>query len=111
MFCKWNEPAGTSAAANPCHTFTDVAGCNSMVNGECSWEKKNTDPTTVQPKPLFSTDFCHPVIVNKDTAETMWTLCTDAKDTTECSIATGCNWSDGKELIPDHDFCAPMDIT
>jgi len=30
---------------------------------------------------------------------------------TECAIAAGCNWSNGKELIPDQDFCAPLDLT
>jgi hypothetical protein len=29
---------------------------------------------------------------------------------TECDSAQ-CLWSDGKLLIPDHDFCAPADLT
>jgi hypothetical protein len=60
---------------------------------------------------LFSTDFCHPVKVDKDTPETMWSLCVSKTTTIDCSVTTGCNWSNGKELIPDSDFCAPQDLT
>jgi hypothetical protein len=59
-FCKWNEPAGTSAAANPCNIFTEDKDCNSVPNGECIWEPLNNKPTTPEPKQLFKADFCHP---------------------------------------------------
>ena len=60
---------------------------------------------------MFSEDFCHPATVNKDTAETQWSICIEQKDAASCSLKPGCIYSDGKELIPDHDFCAPMDLT
>jgi len=93
-----------------CVSADVVADCNEG----CQWRhgKTTTPVKPVDPKtPLFTEDFCHPVVVNKDTASSVWYGCTksDSKDT--CSITAGCNWSSGQELIPDHDFCAPMDLT
>jgi hypothetical protein len=86
-------------------------------NQGCQWRKgRPSDSTkpTMPPKdgvPLFSEEFCHPVVVNKDTAATVWDGCIAHPTAATCSISAGCNWSTGKELIPDHDFCAPMDLT
>jgi hypothetical protein len=83
----------------------------------CQWVPKdtapptNTDGTTPSGQPLFSTPFCHPVEVSGNTTEAVWETCTRESDPTGCSTVYGCNWSDGKELIPPHDFCAPMDVT
>jgi hypothetical protein len=83
-------------------------------NQGCAWRhgKDATAPTTPgQGTPLFSTDFCHPVVVNKDTPSVSWTTCVALADSSSCSDVTYCNWSDGKELIGKDDFCAPMDLT
>ena len=63
---------------------------------------------THQPMLLFLTDFCHPAQVTKDAP---WGTCVNMATATDCSNIAGCNWSNGKELIPDGDFCAPMDLT
>jgi hypothetical protein len=94
-----------------CLTSETDATC---VNG-CQW-RKGKDSTAVTPKPigeqpLFTEEFCHPVVVSKDTLSTVWDICVMADTSATCSIAPGCNWSTGTELIPDHEFCAPMDLT
>jgi hypothetical protein len=97
-----------------CVSVDVVADCNEG----CQW-RKGRDSTVVTPKPteptgpapLFTTEFCHPANVGKDTTDVMWDLCIASNDAADCSIATGCIWSDGKELIPDQEFCAPMDLT
>jgi hypothetical protein len=100
---------------------TDVQLIQTCVKAEtaadcgtgCQWRHGTTAPTTpvTEKPPLFSEDFCHPVIVNKDTAAAVWDGCITSTTAATCSISAGCNWSTGKELIPDHDFCAPMDLT
>ena len=111
--CAWNEPTGTSTAANPCNIYNDEPTCNADTTGECKWELINTgNDSKPEPKPLFSTDFCHPATMPpKDTMEAEWTMCVAATEPITCANTQGCNWSNGKELIPDHDFCAPMDLT
>jgi len=87
----------------------------------CQWRhgKDATNPTVPSgpEQPLFTADFCHPMKVDKDTPETMWSACL-AADVGTCATtmvsSTGipsCVYSNGKDLIPDHDFCAPMDLT
>jgi hypothetical protein len=82
---------------------------------DCQWREgrtPSTEPTTpISPAPLFSQDFCHPVVITKETAKTVWYNCIDQSTSTTCSNAGGCNWSNGKELIPDYDFCAPLELT
>jgi hypothetical protein len=81
------------------------------VNG-CQWRHgTDTKPTGPEPKPLFQSDFCHPVKISKETTETEWSVCTNEGTPTDCSLQKGCNWSTGKELIPEHPFCAPADLT
>jgi hypothetical protein len=41
----------------------------------------------------------------------MWPTCAASTDLDACTKIPECIWSDGKELIPDHEFCAPMEIT
>jgi hypothetical protein len=41
----------------------------------------------------------------------MWATCVPGIDVTICALIQDCIWSDGKELIPDHEYCAPMDLT
>jgi hypothetical protein len=94
-----------------CVSADVVAACN---NG-CQW-RKGTNSTVVNPTkpegvPLFTKEFCHPINVNKDTKDTVWDECLKSDTSALCSIAAGCNWSTGKELIPSGDFCAPMDLT
>jgi hypothetical protein len=92
-----------------CVSANVVADCND----KCQWRKgtnAGTDPVKPVKVPLFTEDFCHPVVVNKDTKTSVFDECFKESATT-CSLAAGCNWSSGQELIPDHDFCAPMDLT
>jgi len=88
-----------------------------LCNQGCQWRQgsKNTpvvvDPTKPDQIPLFTKEFCHPVIATKDTPIAVFEQCVKSDTMALCSISAGCNWSTGKELIPDHDFCAPMDLT
>jgi hypothetical protein len=86
-----------------------VADCNQG----CQWRKgrDSTTPTKPTGPPLFSEEFCHPVKVSKDTTSEVFESCLKSDTAALCSLAAGCNWSDGKELIPTEDFCAPMDLT
>jgi hypothetical protein len=102
-----------------CVSATTVTLCNEG----CQWRHGTdqstidnstvpTGPQTEEPhRPLFSTDFCHPATIEASTDAASWSVCVDKTAATDCSIQAGCNWSDGKEAIPDHDFCAPMDLT
>lgn len=88
---------------------TDVT----CING-CQWRhgRNASGNSTEAPQiPLFTQDFCHPVTVTKDTPEADMTLCINERDPASCSLAQGCNWSDGKELIPENNFCAPAALT
>ena len=91
--------------------------------GECNWFKgtadkpadsstdKPADTTTPSgPRPLFTEEFCHPITINKDTTEDVFSQCVDKQSATECDNAV-CKWSNGKDLIPERDFCAPKDMT
>ena len=85
----------------------------------CQWVHGNkpaapVDPVVNPTKPidipaLFNKEFCHPSEVKAPIAT--WTMCEQKQLATDCSLQKECNWSEGKELIPDHDFCAPADIT
>jgi len=93
-----------------CIEADSVTTCNEG----CQWRqgRDSTGDNTNKPStPLFSTEFCHPATVSKDTPIAKWTLCIASTDAADCSIASGCGWSDGKDLIPDSDFCAPLDLT
>jgi len=79
--------------------------------GQCQWRHGKNHTTGQEPVPLFSTDFCHPVSVNGNTTSTEWDSCMNLYSSSACSMEQGCNWSTGKELIPDHPFCAPADLT
>jgi hypothetical protein len=95
------------------------------MNGQCEWTTvpiavDPTNPGTVDPTkpttpsipagetPLFTKEFCHPVKVDKATAEGDFAACLP-KSATECTGT--CVWSNGKALIPDRDFCAPAFMT
>jgi hypothetical protein len=54
-------------------------------------------------------DFCHPV--DLQAVETEWAACVAADTVALCSNIMNCNWSNGQELIPAGDFCAPMELT
>ena len=90
-----------------------AAQAPSTCGTDCQWRhgRNHTNATHNSPAPLFSAEFCHPVNVTKETAVTVWSACIDQKEATTCSTAAGCNWSTGKELIPDGEFCAPLDLT
>jgi len=79
----------------------------------CQWRhgRAHSDNGTYGPAPLFSEDFCHPVNISKSTPKAVWEACVSSASPTMCADNAGCNWSDGKEFIPDHEFCAPMDLT
>jgi hypothetical protein len=69
----------------------------------CLWEL--TNPA----KPLFTEEFCHPGEIKK-TVTTVGILdkCI-GKSSTEC--AAPCVFNNGADLIPDHDYCAPKEMT
>jgi hypothetical protein len=68
---------------------------------------------------MFTEPFCHPVNVTQDTTPAELSMCLVMVTNATCesvqpmtSVAfAGCVWSKGEDLIPDHDFCAPMEIT
>jgi hypothetical protein len=90
-----------------CVAAEDQTTCGSG----CQWRHGRNDVTQPSLPPMFSAEFCHPAVVNSDTTDFVWSSCLAQSDSATCSIAPGCVWSEGKELIPDHDFCAPMDMT
>jgi len=102
--CKWNYAAGTtatSATANPCDMMQDPYSCNATA--ECSWEEFRNEP-------LFTKPFCHPP-KGTNMTESDWNTCL-WNDESECYNTGGqCIWSNAVELIPDHEFCAPRDMT
>jgi len=71
---------------------------------ECSWY----DYEKNRPKQLFSEEFCHPIKVD-DLAAADWEQCIN-KNATMCPTAT-CAFTNGVEMIPKEDFCAPMYMT
>jgi hypothetical protein len=109
-----NTAGSSTASSNPCNVYILEDNCNAATTGECKWEMMNTgDNTNDNTKPLFGSDFCHPAKITKDTTPAAWTICANKPDVAACgaAVSDGCNWSDGKELIPEGEFCAPMDLT
>lgn len=124
-----------TATIDNCQNIDTEAMCNNMA-AKCEWRPVDdhsnmTDNTTMPdqnntggysnhthnvtngtrpagPTPLFSRDFCHPVSVNDTTTAAEFEQCLNMTNATECHTSgLPCRWSNGTELIPDHDFCAP----
>ena len=61
-------------AADNCMNIKVMGDCSNLKD-TCKWEEvKSTTP--VDTKPLFSIDFCHPVVVSKTTLPSVWDACT-----------------------------------
>ena len=105
-----------------CVSIDNKDGCNN--NQECQWgvvkgeDVPTTDPATpVKPTdpstpagetPLFTKEFCHPREIDAGKAEQEFAECLpNPKDNCNGS----CVWSNGIDLIPDSDFCAPIMMT
>jgi hypothetical protein len=79
---------------------------------KCEWkqvDETTTTPTTPsEPTPLFKNEFCHPVTMPSTNAEDAIDKCIkNPKD--NCN--GDCMWSNGDDLIPKEDFCAPAAFT
>jgi hypothetical protein len=98
-----------AALIQRCVSSNDTTTC---IDG-CQWRHGKNNSTDTEPEtvPMFSTDFCHPVTVTGNTTESEWNVCFNQATPSDCTMEPGCNWSTGKELIPDHPFCAPADLT
>jgi hypothetical protein len=88
----------------------------SSCGGECTWyDTTNTNGSSGPKVPLnktrlFTKEFCHPnpAVMNL-TNYTSWYECpTDASES-ECGM--NCLYTNGAELIPENDFCAPQNIS
>jgi hypothetical protein len=96
-----------------CMSYTDKEGCYKLQD-KCQWSqvadnKPPTDDTNTD-IPLFTKEFCHPIKVSDSTPAAAFDDCI-SKDTAALCTDAKCLWSDGTDLIPDHDFCAPADLT
>jgi len=69
----------------------------------CLWE------STDQKAPLFTEEFCHPVEIKKTTTTAASLDGCIGKTLNEC--ASPCVFSNGADLIPENDYCAPKDMT
>lgn len=79
----------------------DKDSCSQHGN-MCIWELTN------QKAPLFTEEFCHPVEIKKTATAASLDECI-GKSLNEC--ASPCVFSNGADLIPEHDFCAPKEMT
>lgn len=83
------------------------------ATAECKWRESGYSYNSIPSSetPLFTKEFCHTIDVTSTTTTAMMEDClkNDVKDM--CITKAECMWSNGKALIPDHDFCAPTDIT
>ena len=116
--------ASATAGTTPVDTCADLTSVTCPTTTDCEWIEdtttdkpadsstdNSTDTTTPSgPRPLFTEEFCHPITINKDTTEDVFSQCVDKQSATECDNAV-CKWSNGKDLIPERDFCAPKDMT
>jgi hypothetical protein len=97
-------PSSTSFSGQ-CSVILDETDCDS--NQECEWVNVPANNTPSSETPLFTTEFCHPLTSDQDD----WSQCI-TKDVSDCETpGNECKWSNGKGLIPYHDFCAPVDLT
>ena len=102
-----NAMAGVT---NPCQDMTTQPSCDNTA--ECSWVNvpDNKPNTPAAETPLFTKEFCHPAPVVHGASLT-------ENDFADCitRVAATCDgkcmWSNGTDLIPDRDFCAPADLT
>jgi hypothetical protein len=109
----------TTTSTDMCKDIKDSKACGGVP--ECEWvdttkpdpskpgdDTKPTDPST--DIPLFTAEFCHPVKIDMATVEGDFAQCITKTTAQECNNGS-CKWSNGMGLIPDHDFCAPSDLT
>jgi hypothetical protein len=103
---KAAAPSASNFNTNPCVVMKDAGSCKATA--ECLWEDFSS-----KPMPLFTKEFCHPIKnaddkINNDA----WAQCISKTGKDECnSNVNVCAWSNAADLIPDHDFCAPRDMT
>jgi hypothetical protein len=60
---------------------------------------------------MFSKNFCHPASIQDWDANQAICLVQKTEDTCKLMQTSKCAWTSAKELIPDHDFCAPTEMT
>ena len=101
------EAIPTAASFNtvdPCIIMKDAGSCSATA--ECSWEFS-------KPPALFTKEFCHPVkVAGTNMTKDSWTQCVSKTNAAECTqVASQCAWNNGADLVPDHDYCAPADMT
>ena len=90
-----------------CIKTEDATKCDAGCKWTHGTNGDNTTPTEEPKEPMFTEAFCHPAEVKS----TMWKTCLENTGSLDsCTKIPECIWSDGKELIPDHDFCAPTDV-
>jgi len=69
------------------------------------------------PPALFSEEFCHPIqTAGIKTTKAQWAECVVKTNSAECMTVSvsgvlQCAWNNGADLVPDHDYCAPKDLT
>jgi hypothetical protein len=71
----------------------------------CIWEGGAPAPLP----PLFSQEFCHPTEEYNGNNADLWHKCIFMKSATECPAP--CVFTDGSEMIPPVDFCAPREMS
>lgn len=97
-----------------CSPIREAKSCDAVP--ECEWVNVPTKPTIPSvpvpsgETPLFTKEFCHPVAFTDATIKGDFEQCISKTSATECN-GGNCMWSNGKGMIPDHDFCAPADLT
>jgi len=106
-FCAPIDPTTNVDTIKRCLTADSPTTCNEGCQWRQGREGDNSGHQGIAP--VFSTELCHPASIKSPID--MWTTCVANDDAADCSIATGCGWSEGKDLIPDHDFCAPIELT
>jgi len=107
-----NAPAAdvfaTGVKDEPCSVIKELHTCDNTAT--CSWVNVPSRPTPSNETALFTKEFCHPADF-KDATVADYGMCLSKSDSTICELAIKCKWSNGTAMIPDHDFCAPADIT
>ena len=117
--CKWYTAAEINKPVCAGPTTTTPPMCGSGTTAYAAPWDTTTCTFEVCPTPpaLFSEEFCHPI---KDaaikTTKAQWAECVIKTNSAECltvsvSGVLQCAWNNGADLVPDHDYCAPKDLT
>jgi hypothetical protein len=101
-FCQLEYVSRNASEYQFCGQFNQ-----SNCGGQCRWYGDDSKP--LNQTQLFTKEFCHPMVGANMSDPENWYACPTDASRQDCPST--CAYTNGAELIPDHGFCSPQNIT